>query len=53
MGWADHIARMGETRSAYTVYVGRPEIRGTLGRIWRMSIIIIIIIIIITLDGHC
>jgi len=25
MGWAGHVARMGDRRNAYTVLVGRPE----------------------------
>ncbi|KAJ4431673.1 hypothetical protein ANN_20273, partial [Periplaneta americana] len=30
--WAGHIARMGESRNAYRVLVGRPEGKGPLGR---------------------
>jgi hypothetical protein len=25
MGWAGHVARMGETRNAYRILVGKPE----------------------------
>jgi len=32
MGWAGHVARMGEERGAYTVLVGKPEGRRPLGR---------------------
>jgi hypothetical protein len=32
MRWAGHVARMGETRGAYRVLVGRPEGRRPLGR---------------------
>jgi hypothetical protein len=32
MGWAGHVARMGEGRSAYRVLMGRPEGRRPLGR---------------------
>jgi hypothetical protein len=32
MGWAGHVARMGEMRSAYNILVGRPEGRRPLGR---------------------
>jgi hypothetical protein len=30
--WAGHVARMGENRGAYRVYVGRPVRRKPLGR---------------------
>jgi hypothetical protein len=30
-GWAGHVARMGDTRSAYWVLVGRPEEERPLG----------------------
>ncbi|KAJ4450036.1 hypothetical protein ANN_01443 [Periplaneta americana] len=30
--WAGHVARMGESRNAYRVLVGRPEGKRTLGR---------------------
>jgi hypothetical protein len=32
MRWAEHVARMGEGRGAYTILVGRPEGRRSLGR---------------------
>jgi hypothetical protein len=32
MRWAEHVARMGEVRSAYNILVGRPEGRIPLGR---------------------
>jgi hypothetical protein len=32
MGWAGHVARMGEKRGAYRILVGRPEGRRPLGR---------------------
>jgi hypothetical protein len=32
MGWAGHVARMGEGRSVYRVLVGRPEDKRPLGR---------------------
>jgi hypothetical protein len=32
MGWAGHVARMGEGRGAYRVLVGRPEGKRPLGR---------------------
>jgi hypothetical protein len=32
MGWAGHVARMGEKRGAYRILVGRPEGRPPLGR---------------------
>jgi hypothetical protein len=32
MRWAEHVARMGEGRSAYRILVGRPEGRRPLGR---------------------
>jgi hypothetical protein len=32
MGWAGHVARMGEGRGAYRILVGRPEGRRSLGR---------------------
>jgi hypothetical protein len=32
MGWAGHVARMGEVRGAYNILVGRPEGRRSLGR---------------------
>jgi hypothetical protein len=30
--WAGHVARMGETRNAYRILVGRPEGKRPLGR---------------------
>jgi hypothetical protein len=32
MRWAGHVARMGETRNAYRVLVGKPEGKRPLGR---------------------
>jgi len=32
MRWAGHVARMGETRKAYDVYVGTPQGKRPLGR---------------------
>jgi hypothetical protein len=32
MGWAGHIARLGEKRNAYRLLVGKPEGRSPLGR---------------------
>jgi hypothetical protein len=32
IGWAGHVARMGEVRGAYNTLVGRPEGRRPLGR---------------------
>jgi hypothetical protein len=32
MRWAGHVARMGETRNAYRILVGKPEGRRPLGR---------------------
>jgi hypothetical protein len=32
MGWAEHIASMEETRTTYTIPVGRPEGKSTLER---------------------
>ena len=32
MGWAGHVARMGEERGAYRVLVGKPEGKRPLGR---------------------
>ena len=34
MGWAGHVARMGEERRVYMVLVGKPEGRRPLGRPW-------------------
>jgi hypothetical protein len=35
MRWAGHIARMGEKRNAYSLFVGKPEGKGPLGRARR------------------
>ena len=32
MGWAGHVARVGETRGVYRILVGKPERKGPLGR---------------------
>jgi predicted small integral membrane protein len=32
MGWAEHVARLGEYRNAYRLLVGKPEGRRPLGR---------------------
>jgi hypothetical protein len=32
MGWAGHVARMGEGRNVYRVWMGKPEGKGPLGR---------------------
>jgi hypothetical protein len=32
MGWAGHVARMGEKRNAYRLLVGKPDGKRTLGR---------------------
>jgi transcription termination factor 2 len=32
MRWAGHVARMGETRNAYRILVGKPEVKKPLGR---------------------
>jgi hypothetical protein len=32
MRWTGHVARIGERRDAYTVLVGKPEVRRRLGR---------------------
>jgi hypothetical protein len=32
MGWSGHIARMGKTRNAYRILVGKPEGKSPLGR---------------------
>ena len=32
MGWAGHVARMGERRGAYRILVGKPEGKRPLGR---------------------
>jgi len=37
MGWAGHVARMGEERGVYRVLVGKPEGRRLLGRTVRTA----------------
>jgi hypothetical protein len=32
MRWAEHVARIGEKRNAYRLFVGKPEGRRSLGR---------------------
>jgi hypothetical protein len=32
MGWAGHVARMGERRDIYRVLMGKPEVKRPLGR---------------------
>jgi hypothetical protein len=32
MGWVEHVARMGAMRSAYNIFVGKPEGKRPLGR---------------------
>jgi hypothetical protein len=32
MGWAGHVARMGEKMNAYKILVGKPEVKRSLGR---------------------
>jgi hypothetical protein len=32
MRWAGHVARMGETRNAYRIFVGKPEGKRPLGK---------------------
>jgi hypothetical protein len=32
MRWAGHVARMGEERNMYRVFIGKPEGKGPLGR---------------------
>jgi hypothetical protein len=32
MKWAGHVARMGETRNAYRIFVGKPEGKRAVGR---------------------
>jgi len=32
MGWAGYVARMGDSRDVFRVWVGRPEGKRTLGR---------------------
>jgi hypothetical protein len=38
MGWAVHVARMGEKRNAYRILVGKPEGRRPLGRPRRRGV---------------
>jgi len=35
MGWAGNVARVGDSRGAYRVLVGRPDGKRTLGRLRR------------------
>jgi hypothetical protein len=35
MRWARHVARMGEKRGVYRVFVGKPDGKRPLGRPWR------------------
>jgi hypothetical protein len=35
MGWAGHVARLGEKRNAYRILVGKPEGKRPLGRTKR------------------
>jgi hypothetical protein len=35
MRWEEHVARMGETRNAYRILVGKPEGKRPLGRLRR------------------
>jgi hypothetical protein len=35
MGWAGHVARIGEKRNAYMILVGKPEGKRPLGRLRR------------------
>jgi hypothetical protein len=35
MRWAGHLARIGEERNVYKVWVGKPEGKGPLGRLRR------------------
>jgi len=35
ISWAGHVAHMGEGRGVYRVLVGRPEGKGSLGRLRR------------------
>jgi hypothetical protein len=35
MRWAGHVTRMGETRNAYRIFVGKPEGKRPLGRLRR------------------
>jgi hypothetical protein len=32
MRWAGHVARMGEERNVYKVFMGKPEVKRPLGR---------------------
>jgi hypothetical protein len=38
MRWAEHVARMGETRNAYRILVGKPEGKRPLGRPRRRGV---------------
>jgi hypothetical protein len=35
MGWAGHVARVGEMRNAYKIWLGKPEEKGLLARYRR------------------
>jgi len=35
MGWAGHVARMGQMRSSYNISVGKPERKRPLGKCRR------------------
>jgi hypothetical protein len=39
MRWAEHVARIGETRNAYRILVGKPEGKRPLGRPRRMWVV--------------
>jgi len=41
MGWAEHVARMGEERGTYRVFVGKPEGKRPLGRPRRRWVVIL------------
>jgi hypothetical protein len=38
MIWAEHVARMGEKRNAYRIFVGKPEGEKPIGRPRRRSV---------------
>jgi hypothetical protein len=38
MKWAGHVARMGETRNAYSILVGKTEGKSPLGRLIRRCV---------------
>jgi len=41
MRWAEHVACMGDRRSAYRVFVGRPDGKRLFGRPWHSCRIIL------------